>query len=60
MPTPSLPTYLSVKQLADRLSVSSKTIRRLIAAGDLPSHRLGGQVRISEQDAVRYLAACRQ
>ena len=50
---------LSIDELADRLSVSSKTIRRWIHAGDLRMHKLGWQIRISEEDAHSFVAARR-
>ncbi len=47
-------TFDSVKELAQRWDVSERTVRRLIAAGDLPVHRIGRQVRISHDDSVSY------
>lgn len=37
---------ISIAEAADRLSVSTKTIRRLIARGELPARRIGTLVRI--------------
>jgi excisionase family DNA binding protein len=46
--------FFSVAEVAVRLAVSEKTVRRKIQSGDLPAHRLGKLLRISERD----LAAC--
>lgn len=59
--TPSrVPQFLSVRAVADRLAVSTKTIRRWIKRGDLRPHYFGGQVRISEDDVANFIAARRQ
>ena len=55
--TPSLPTLLSVDATAIQLSVSTKTIRRLIASGALPSCRVGRLVRIRAVDLARFVAS---
>ena len=44
-----------IHTIADRLGVCDKTVRRLIARGELRAHRIGRQLRISEQDYIRYL-----
>ena len=48
--------FYSVDDVAEQLGVSTKTVRRWIAAGDLPVHRLGRQLRISEADLVAFIA----
>jgi excisionase family DNA binding protein len=50
---------LTVQAVADLLDVSSKTVRRLIARGDLAAHRIGGSLRVSEGDLRVYLGRCR-
>nr|WP_237180370.1 helix-turn-helix domain-containing protein [Roseomonas haemaphysalidis] len=47
---------LSVVEVATRLAVSTKTVRRSITQGDLRVHRLGRQIRISEEDLQAFLA----
>jgi excisionase family DNA binding protein len=47
---------LSVQQVASRLSVSSKTVRRQIASGRLQVFRVGGQIRVSEEQLALHLA----
>lgn len=46
MTTPAEDSYLTVPEVAARLRVSNNTVRRMIAAGDLPAVRLGKQYRI--------------
>jgi excisionase family DNA binding protein len=41
--------YISVREAAKRLDVSEKTVRRKIAAGELPAHRVGRLIRIAER-----------
>ena len=55
-----LPLMFSPAELAERLGVSRKTILRRIKSGELPVHRLGGQLRISEDDALTYIGARRR
>jgi len=54
MPT-RIPPLLSVKQAADIVGISTKTIRRWIDAKKLPFHRLGRQIRIAEDDLLAFL-----
>jgi excisionase family DNA binding protein len=46
----------SVEGVAEQLGVSSKTVRRWIAAGELPVHHFGRQLRISEADLAAFIA----
>lgn len=43
-------TYLDVKQVAERLGVSQKTVRREVRSGRLPAIRIGRLIRIAEGD----------
>ena len=62
MPKQSVPTpppsaqLQSVDAIAARFDLSAKTVRRLIANGELVAHRIGRQLRISETDAAAFLA----
>jgi len=47
---------LTIIDIALRLQVSTKTVRRWIDAGALPVHRLGRLLRVSEQDLAVFLA----
>ena len=59
--TPSpLPTLHSIRETATILKVSTKTIRRWIASDELTSHRLGRQIRISEDDLLTFIRTRRQ
>ena len=51
-PTPRL---LSVATVAERLAISTKTVRRCIETGALRVHRLGRCVRISEDDLQNFI-----
>jgi excisionase family DNA binding protein len=50
---------LTVAAAADQLQLSTKTVRRMIARGELISHRFGRSLRISEEDLRRFVAPCR-
>lgn len=41
---------LSLKEAADRVGVSVKTLRRRIASGDLPAYRSGRIIRVNTTD----------
>jgi excisionase family DNA binding protein len=59
-PNPKVPRFLSKAQLAERLGVSTKTVSRWIASGELRPYDFGRQVRIAEEDASAYIAARRR
>ncbi len=46
---------MTVKELAADMKVSEKTVRRRIAAGELPVIRDGGLIRIRPKDYRSYL-----
>jgi len=48
--------FLSIKDAAEFLGFSTKTIGRWIKAGELSAHQLGRQWRISPEDINRFLA----
>ena len=52
-------TFLTVAETAERLNVSTRTVRRFITTGGLPVHRFGRSVRISETDFQELPAKCR-
>lgn len=47
--------FLTVKQLAEHLQVSEKTIYRMLWRGDLPGHRVGNQWRFSRSQVDFWL-----
>jgi excisionase family DNA binding protein len=53
-------TFFTIAEIAECLRVTDRTIRRWIEAGDLPVHRIGGIVRIAENDLRGFLALHRE
>ena len=55
------PTFLSVEQVAERWAMSTKSVRRYIEAGELPSFLLGHsrRVRLSDVEAFEEARAAR-
>ena len=54
--TSRLPRLLSIPAVAEHLDVCTKTVRRLIAAGELTATWIGTRIRIAEPDLGAYLA----
>ena len=54
------PAMFSIAQVAKAVNLSTRTIRRCIERGELRIYRLGGQIRISQDDLSAYLAKNRQ
>jgi excisionase family DNA binding protein len=52
--------FFTISEVAERLHVSARTVRRWIEAGDLIAHRIGGIVRIAEGDLLAFLALHRE
>ena len=50
---------LSIKDVAYRLQLSERTVRRLLDGGELSAFRVRGQWRISVEDLQKYLEECR-
>jgi excisionase family DNA binding protein len=50
-----IPRMLAVTDIAELTRVSTRTVRRWIDSGDLRVHRLGRQVRVSEEDLAAFL-----
>ena len=46
---------LTVAAVAEQLSVSQRQVRRWIATGELPAHRLGRLTRIDPRDLELFL-----
>jgi excisionase family DNA binding protein len=51
------PPLLTVRQVAQRLALDDSTVRRLIQRGKLTGRKLGGCVRVREEDLEAYLEA---
>lgn len=60
-PTPTKPDpraaapLLAVQEVAHRLGISVKTVRRMIAGRHLPAHRIGRLVRVTETDLQAFV-----
>jgi excisionase family DNA binding protein len=54
------PKYYAVRTVAESLDVSTRTVRRWIANGDLVAHRINGVIRIGANDLQAFLALHRQ
>lgn len=57
---PRGPQLLTVAEVAGRLKVSVKSVRRLIDKGELRRHVVSSRVRVSSDDLAEYLAECRK
>jgi excisionase family DNA binding protein len=58
-PTPGAVSLLDVRCVANRLGLSTKAIRGLIARGELPAYKVAGRIRIDPADVDGYLATAR-
>jgi len=52
--------FFTIAEVAERLHVCTRTVRRWIERGDLIAHRWPGVVRISEADFRAFLALHRE
>lgn len=50
---------LTVKQVAQRLAVSAKSVYAAISRGELAAYRVAGAIRIAPADLDAYLTRCR-
>jgi len=53
------PALLTVRQAADMLTVSTRTVYNLINGGKLPHYRIANTIRVAVADVEDYLADCR-
>ena len=49
-----VPVFFTLIQVAEFLQISVKTVRRLIAAGALRTHRFGRQHRVAADDLLAF------
>lgn len=47
--------FFTITQIAELLSVSTRTVRRWVACGELLAHKFSGLVRVSELDLRTFL-----
>jgi len=52
--------FSTIREVAERLEVATRTVRRWIKSGDLVAHRFGCAVRIAESDLNAFLARHRE
>jgi len=52
--------FHTVREIADLLKVSERTVRRWISGGELAVHRLGRSVRVVDADLRAFLASRRE
>ncbi len=57
--SPPFKPLLDVETVAERLGVAVKTVRRAIDRDELPFHRVGRLIRISEDDLASFIASRR-
>jgi hypothetical protein len=51
---PKSEPLLTLHDLAARWQVSLKSVRRIVACGELKVHRIGHQIRVAPEDAAAY------
>jgi excisionase family DNA binding protein len=56
---PKIPKFFTVKQVAEALGISPRTVWRWIKNRELAVHRFRGSVRVAETDLNAFLAAHR-
>ena len=49
-----MPDYLTIPEVAERLRVSAKTVRRLLKRGELRGLKVGSQWRIAVADLAAF------
>ena len=50
---------LTIDEAAQRMKMSTRYVRRLVARREIPFHKLGRSVRIAESDVLAFVAAGR-
>ncbi|EEI16527.1 helix-turn-helix domain-containing protein [Corynebacterium lipophiloflavum] len=55
--TKTLPTYRTIKQEAERVGLSERTLRRYIAEGKLRAYKAGKTLRIRPEDTDAVFTA---
>jgi excisionase family DNA binding protein len=54
------PRFFTIGDVADFFDVSDRSVRRWVKTGDLPVHRFGAAVRISDIDLRAFAARHRE
>ena len=58
MGTASLPTFLTVDELAAVLRCQPEKVYRLAASGELPSYKVEGRRLFNQAEVIRWLESC--
>lgn len=58
MGTASLPTFLTVDELAAVLRCQPEKVYRLAASGELPSYKVEGRRLFNQAEVIRWLELC--
>lgn len=48
--------FYNVSEVAELLKISDRTVRNLCYTGEIQHNKIGGQIRISEEDLQNYLS----
>jgi excisionase family DNA binding protein len=51
--------FLTIAEVAERLNISEKTLRKWVGDGILPGFKLGGCVRVDEGDLAAFIESGR-
>ena len=51
----SMTRFFTVTQISEMLGISTRSVRRWVAAGELLAHKFRRQVRVSEIDLLAFL-----
>jgi len=51
--------WLSTKEAAEMLGVTSRTVYRFIDEGDLPAYKFGRVIRVKAADLENFVEGCR-
>jgi excisionase family DNA binding protein len=51
---------MTIDQAAEKATLSVRTIRRAIQRGEISHHRMGGAIRISDDDLAAWIDSKRQ
>ncbi len=50
-----VPDLLSVKEVAELLHISERTVHRMIERKELPAYKVGKVIRVERKDVLKYL-----
>ena len=52
--------FLTIRQVAEELGVSERSVWRLVEDDELPTHSFGSSTRIKREDLDAYIERCRR